>query len=394
MRHAIATLRSEEHRIFSWIYLSTLLLSLHYVFVVYINSSFLSSVAGEKMVGFFYMTGSLFSLFVFLNISKLLRILGNWKTMTTALILEAGCLAIFAISRNPFIILLFFILHQGVAPVLLFNLDIFLETYLKTETHTGGVRGIFLTLSNLAFVVGPVLVGTLLSNFPYYTIYLTSLFFLIPLFIIIKNRFSDFEDAAYRKANFSKTLAVFGEDKNIRNIYLTNLLLQVFYAWMVIYTPLYLHSHLGFSWAEIGEMFSIMLLPFIIFEIPGGLLADRKLGEKELLLLGFLIMGGATILLALVAGNSFLWWTVLLFTTRIGASLVEIMSETYFFKHVRGKDSNLISFFRTAGPVAYIITPLFSGLLLSTIGFKFSFLLIGLITLLGLIAGSRIKDTL
>ena len=39
---------------------------------------------------------------------------------------------------------------------------------------------------------------------------------------------------------------------------------------MIIYTPIYLHEHLLLGWDQIGFIFTIMLLPFIILEFPLG----------------------------------------------------------------------------------------------------------------------------
>lgn len=379
MQHITATLKSKEHRIFSLLYLSILLLSFHYVFVVYINSSFVSSLTSEKAVGFFYILGALLNIIFFIHIPKILRKFGNWKTGLSLILLEASCLFVLALTRNPYIALPFFIIHQATAPLLLFNLDIFLTTTIRKENHVGEIRGVFLTINNLAYIIGPMIVGYFLVQNEFSKIYFLSFFLLVPLFFLIYTQFQNFEDAEYPIVSIRKTLAIYKNHPNLKNIFFANFILQFFYVWMVIYMPIYLHSHIGFSWEQIGEMFSIALLPFIFLQIPGGFLADKiKNGERDILLCGFIIMGIATFLLSQVSSGNFMTWTIALFLTRIGASLVEAMVEIYFFKHVHGKDDGAISFYRAASPLAYSVTPLIAGLSLAFLDYRSSFALLGL----------------
>ena len=126
-------------------------------------------------------------------------------------------------------------------------------------------------------------------------------------------------------------------------------------------------------------MFAIMLLPFPLFEIPLGKLADRKLGEKEILMTGFIVAGLSTV--------------VILFISRVGASAIEIMTESYFFKHVDGKDTDTISLFRILRPLGYIIGPLLGGVALIFINIKMIFLIPGFMLLLGVLPAFGIKDT-
>jgi MFS family permease len=180
----------------------------------------------------------------------------------------------------------------------------------------------------------------------------------------------------------------------IRKIFLSNIMLRFFYSWMVIYTPIYLHEHIGFSWGEIGLIFSIMLVPFVVLGSPLGKIADKYIGEKELLSLGFVIVAVSTAYLSFVDSSNFLVWALVLLVTRIGASMVDIMSETYFFKKIDGSDSNLLGFFRMTGPIAFIIGPLLATLVLPFVGIKYLFLVLGILMLWGLRYSLTLKDTL
>src|SRR3989344_3642212 len=149
--------------------------------------------------------------------------------------------------------------------------------------------------------------------------------------------------------------------KNLRRSYKISLLLQFFYCWMVVYTPIYLYIHLGFSWKEIGLMFAIMLLPFAILPFHLGRYSD-KIGERKMLMIGFFIASFATLSLFFIERHEVWIWALALLCTRIGAATIEIMSDVYFFKHIKPENEEYIGVYRSTAPVAFIICPLVASL--------------------------------
>ena len=135
-----------------------------------------------------------------------------------------------------------------------------------------------------------------------------------------------------------------------------------------------------------------MLIPYLLFEFPAGLLADKKIGEKEILVTGFLIMAMATFLIPFITLPIFGLWAAILFITRIGASMVEISSESYFFKHVKAEDTGLISLFRMARPLSFILAPLIAIPVLYFTSYGGSFLILAILTFSGLLFIPK-KDT-
>lgn len=137
----------------------------------------------------------------------------------------------------------------------------------------------------------------------------------------------------------------------------------------------------------------IALIPFIIFEVGLGRIADNRLGEKEILTAGFILMAITTAGLSWITTSSVLVWAGVLFLTRTGASMVEVMTESYFYKKVGPEDSHLITFMRTIRTSAYIVGPLLGSLVLSFIDYRYLFLVLGIIMLTALPYALTIKDT-
>jgi MFS-type transporter involved in bile tolerance (Atg22 family) len=169
----------------------------------------------------------------------------------------------------------------------------------------------------------------------------------------------------------------------LRNVFAAQTLLRFFYAWMVIYTPLYLSQYIGFSWSQIGIMFSIMLLPFLILELPLGKVVDSAFGEKKIMVFGFVLLVATVACIPFLTTSTFAVWTGVLFTSRIGAACVEMATESYFFKHVNGSLADTISLFRMARPATYVAVSAVATLTLGIISLQWSFLILAVIMVIG-----------
>jgi MFS family permease len=374
------------------LYILGLLFSVHVALPAYINSTFLNIYFPEKFVGILYTIGSLFTIIAFALMPYLLKRFGNFRIMMVLAILDIIFLFGMATFKTALLLAPIFIIKLTFINILYFNLDVFLESNSK-DASTGSIRGIFLTTMNTAWVLSPMIAGYILTNGDYWKIYIISSIFMSISTLVLLYNFRNFKDPIYEKIPFWKTFLKVWNNVNIYKIFISSLILRFFYSWMVIYTPVYLHNTIGFEWSTIGTIFTIMLIPFILFEIPAGKLADSRWGEKEFLSLGFIIMAIATISLTFITSTNWIIWAAFLFLTRTGASLVEIMTETYFFKQIDGTDANVIGFFRDTRPLAYVIAPIFAFIFLTFFEQKYLFLALGIVVLLGLKYSLTLKDT-
>jgi MFS family permease len=366
------------------VFLAGFFLAVHYATVAYVNSSLLENVVGKNWLNIVYIIGSIFSVFALYLAPKFFRRFGSKSTLLLFILLEI--IAVFglgSINLGLFIVLLF-LLHHTFVPSLYFSLDVNLESHIDKEKTTGAKRGIFLTIQNIAWVVSPLALSFFIQGGNFDKIYFISGIALILLLITATNFFENTKKADRDESDVIQSIKSLFFENDLRSVIVSHFILNIFYSWMVIYLPLLLIKEIGFEWDKIGILFTIMLLPFLLFELPAGILADRKIGEKEILITGIIITSVATMFIPFIKSGTFLIWALILFGTRVGASLFEIASESYFFKHVKENDTGTISLFRTLRPISFVVTPIIALPIIYFFSYQASFYFLSIITLCGL----------
>ncbi len=387
---------SVKKRLRQIVYLAGFFLTLNTSITAYINSSFLETFVDPKIVGLFYVISSILSIAGAFAVNKLVHQIGSKRTLT---ILSLSIISILILTLSLFaypIALLLIMLYLIFNYLLTVNLDLYLEQNSDDDT-TGGVRGIFLTLVNLAWLFSPLIAGRLIDLYGFRAVYVFAVLALIPFFFLI-SRLKKVEVEPYTGNTIIQTLkhiwsGQLEKTKNLRAILAIDFILNFFFATMVIYSPIYLHQVLGFDWTTIGMIFTVMLAPYVVLQLGLGHTADKLMGEKEILIAGLSIAGLSTTALSFISTPSPIIWAIVLLFTRIGAASIEIMKESYLFKQIDDGDINTIFISRNNWPLAYIIAPLIFSPFLFFFSFRFLFLVLGLIVLLALIVASRLKDT-
>jgi len=288
-------------------------------------------------------------------------------------------------SVNPYIIGASFIALLATNTMVIFCLDIFIEHFGNPAT-VGKNRGLYLTITNLAWMLSPLVTALLITQEGgYISIYILAFITTIVMTVGLVFSVRTFQDSSYKKTPFLDTYAYLKTNRHMLAITVINFILQFFYAWMVVYTPIYLYEHIGFGWDQIGVIFTIMLAPFVIFGLPVGMLVDKyHVKKRTLLYIGILIISISTFSISFITTKNIAIWAIILFLTRTGATIIETASEVYFFTHVKEEDTYLLSVFRDMVPVAYIIAPIISTLIFIFLPLRFLFAVLGVITLCGL----------
>ncbi len=366
----------------SRMYALSFLFSLHIALSAYVNSTFLIRIISEKYVGILYTIASIITLILLSKSSTILEWIGNRKFILWLLLLNMLSLVGMITSSNPYTIGVSFITLISTNSLIFLCIDIFIEHF-EDPTKIGRTRGLYLTIINIAWMISPLITSFLITREGgYEAIYIISFVTTIIMTIGLMFSVRTFKDSVYKKTPFLETYKFLKTNHHMLAINMINFVLQFFYAWMVVYTPIYLYNHIGLGWEQIGIIFTVMLAPFVLISFPIGILIDKyKVKKRTLLRLGFLIMGISTFLLTIITVKSVPIWAIILFATRVGASMIESTSEIYFFTHKREEDSSLLSVFRDMTPVAYIIAPLFSIMIFMFLPFRYLFVILSIIIL-------------
>ncbi len=374
-------------------------LSLNYGILLYVNSTFLGNFFSASTVSILFLLGSALNVWLFFLGPRLLARLGKEGLLLGFSLLVFITTLTLPLATYNLVVALAFIIYQASLFMAYWCLDVFLEE--KSEDRfTGELRGLYFTFVNAGIALGPLLMGLLSSGEGLEPVYYIGAVILIVRIVISFVQFlrREVRDPSLSKSNLPEIkrnlpLRLWWLRRNVRAVTFARLVLEIFFGIMIIYTPVYLHGTLGFTWSELGAIFTVMLLPFVLLEWPAGEMADRFWGEKEMMSVGFFI-SGVSLLLMPFLGAEFWLWLLVLVASRIGASLVEINTETYFFKKVGAEDTGLLSIFRIARPVGFILGSAIGLAVTTYISFPAIFFATALVILFGLFESLYLHDTL
>ncbi len=382
-----------QHFLQSWIlHVGNFLAQYHFYVVAYVLSSFLAYYVGVEYVGYIFIASSIVSALVLYAAPPIFRAFGIRNVLILLTLAEITVLLGLAITSN-WIAAAILVAIQGTLTFAIFiGIDLLVEASVTTERVTGRVRTAFLILSNLAVLLGALSLTFVVEGDQYWRAFVTAAIVLIP-FLILTLWFLPKVSLPTRESPEESALSQFRTNRSLRAITLAHFLLQIFFAWMAIYSPILLFSYEGFTWAEIGTILAFAMLPYIILEYPLGVIADTWLGEKELLIAGFIIIALSLFLVPLAAGASYAVWVALLVFSRVGAAAVEAMTEVHFFRHVSERDTATIAAFRTLRPLGNIVGPLIASLTLLVLPLHATFFVFGLVMLLGIPVSRALIDS-
>lgn len=386
--------KSKKNKSLLILYIAGIFLAISSAIPAYINSSFIENSVSIRYVGLFFVIANTITFFSMFFFPSMIRKLGNLFSTKIVIIVNILSMGVLMTNPRPIYLFVFFVLMWMSSNLVWINMDIFVESFTK-NINTGKTRAIYFTFMNLGWIFSPFIASRLVvGDNNYNFVYLASILILFVFYIIIVSH----QKIISKKVNFASakikaTLADFWKNASLRGVYFVSFFLNLFFNSAVVFVPIYLHINLGFEWSTLGIMFSIMLIPFILVEIPAGIIADKYLGEKEMIFGGLLILTISLFLFFFVKSTSPFVWGALLFFSRIGAALVEEMRESRFFKIVNAKHVGHINFLRTSYPLGYLVGSGLGVLVLSFYPVQYLFLFLGIIFLFSFYFVYIIKDS-
>lgn len=374
--------------------LSNLFASAHFFLIVYIITPYLATFLPDSETGLVVSLGALITLSIFPFMPELVRHYGAKKLALFFALAEIFVLGWLGLSPAPLPAFILIAFAVAGTPLLDYQLDLLLEATVARESTTGRSRTLFLTAGNIALVFSPLVAGLILdSGEAYWKVFAIAASSLLPFIFLIATSHLPTGESPKLVTMMSASLSIMS-DKDLRSVVFAHGALQLFYHLAPLYIPLYLHHVLHLPWEQLGWIFAVMLLPFALLEYPAGYLADRMWGDKEILIAGFVITALGFAALAFVNENTLIIYIVLiLVVNRIGASLVEAMSEGHFFRRVSEADASTVGIFRMTRPVAALVAPIIGSIILSVSNYQTLFVSTALLVgVMGVVSARRITD--
>jgi predicted MFS family arabinose efflux permease len=342
----------------------TLLYALHYAIPLYATSSYLHKYFNSSLVSATYVIGSLLSLIASLSLARSIRKFHSYQFTFAVALGEIVIVTLFGHTENPYLLPIFFIVHYVLQILLYVCLNIFIESF-SAHAKVGSIRGVFLAILNLGILISPMIGGFILKVSSFATLYTVAALTLIPYLFLLHKYLSHIKEPPYHAVNLLTAASRAFKNVNLRAALIGEFTVQSFYSTMVIYSPLYLTAIGVPLTSYLGIILPIALLPLVLLPYELGYLADKKYGEKEMLVIGLLVLAVTVFVCVILQTSDIRIWAIVFLISRIGASLVETMSFSYYFKKVDHTDPSLTALFinmyafatLAVGTVGIIIAP-------------------------------------
>ena len=335
-------------------FLMTILYAFHYGIPLYATSTYLHVYFGSSTISSLYVIASLVTLLASIHVAKYIKKFHTYTFTMMLVIAEMIIMIAFALTKNPILIGLFFVVHFCLQTLLYICINVFVETFSK-QAETGSIRGIFLVLLNLGILISPIIGGLVLTRGSFAALYMVATATLVPFLFFLHQYLKHMKEPAYHSVDMVEAFHRAWRNKDLKGALIASFMLECFYAVMVIYSPIYLAS-IGIPLVVyLSIILPFALLPFVVLPYELGWLADVKIGEKELLVLGLIIISISLFLMVIVSTPNIILWIAILLFSRIGAACVETMTYAYYFKKIGAEDTSLTALFSNTRSVAVII---------------------------------------
>ena len=392
----------------------TFFYTLHLALPIYILSDYLSTfIINIKYIGVIFTLSGVFSIYLINNYNKFLHQYHNYKTTLCLIFADMLALLMMSIVDTPIYVSIFTILYISIVALLGVSVNLYVQEFSNHE-DTGVIRGIFLTISSLALILGLFIANKLtfsvwdlstyvFKHYDYTFVFWTDALLLLPIIYLIRHYYTHVPEPKYKGGNMWSVLKHLRRNVNLKGVFTANLMVAIFVVTMIMYFVNYITTYGHISiYDYIGILMPIALLPFIFLPYKVGELADRKYGEKEFMIIGLIIMAISLLSIPIASiyidnlvqislkiinnintqsyditslENSLkiglgetlaeintslhyklmIIWGIVLIIGRIGSSMVETAANSYFYKTISPTDSDSIALFANVGAIGTVM---------------------------------------
>ena len=183
----------------------TFILSIHIAFIVYTGSTFLSGIFGQENIWIIYSLGAFFTLLLNFSITPLLHNFKIEKINNLALVVAIINLFFLTFTNFPFNIFLAYISYIILSEYLLMLASIMTED-LSKNSITGSIRGTFISMQSLAYIISPFFSSMIIKFFGIQYIFLVSGIFLLISLIYFRLNIKTLPPLSIHNKNFGQAI--------------------------------------------------------------------------------------------------------------------------------------------------------------------------------------------
>lgn len=372
------------------IYETNFILVIAVASTAYIHSSFLKSLETGIPVGILFAFGSLAAVLATIASPPLFEYIGVEKTTSYSGIINGLSFLVIALNISSVISIIAFIIAIATTAIIVLGIDIVIE-HLTEKNATGEIRGINLALGNLAFLIGPIVAGFIAEEFNLASVYLFAAVATFCMVLFFHTKFKTLNLYIKQKQkNVLRDMKVLFSYTTLRNSYITGFMVEFFFAIWAIFVTIYMHEIVGFNWEEIGILFALMHIPYIVLEPLIGDVADIYKNEHIIMIGGLIVIALSFVWIATLQTDNMTTWALALIISRVGASFGQVGHESFFFKQVSEKNTDLISAYRTMAPLALLLGPVAGSIALLLTNYQTMFLIVAFLLILTIIPASKL----
>jgi MFS family permease len=262
-----------------------------------------------------------------------------------------------------------------------------------SKKQLGKTEGLFYTVTNIGWVIGPLMGGFIAARIGVPLVFVFSAFFVLIGVAMFKNIvLKEYIHCNRTKETLKKTfthLKDFFSNKKFLLAYFVSGGIALYWGIIYIYGPLYIIWR-GLPSYFVGIFLFAVAVPLVLLEYFIGRISD-KYGCKKLLILGYIILAFFA-LLAFLMSNVYLslWFLIL---GSIGASLLEATKETYYFKVVkRSEEEKFYGSYRTHQDLFGTIGRFLGAIFLIFFSLQALFLLLAIEMIMFALIATRVKE--
>jgi len=253
---------------------------------------------------------------------------------------------------------------------------------LKDNSKKGSVSknvGLMYVFANIAWFLGPVIAGLIVSGIGIRSIFLFASGFLIfSLIIFDRSKIIDVNKKKSIDKNPLKNFIGFFKSKDRTIAYIISGGVDFWLTIVYLFMPLLIiRSGLEVTW--VGYFLGASVIPLITLEFMFSKMA-AKVGFKRIFQIGFFIIGTITILGFFIQDIYALMGIIIL--ANVGVAMVEPTTESYFFNILKKKEAlQFYGPYNTTSTVGKFLSKIIPSAFLLIFPFKSLFLIFGGVTL-------------